>query len=265
MSTKLLTKAVAVSLMLTLVACSDNDDSDNGSSDFNPDLDSNITPGIPGGDTTSIAGLWDGSTTVDEVENTVYWNIASNGVLTRYDYQQDGTADSSGENCYVIGDPITLTPEGGDSYSIADVASTIVRSDDNLTVTLAEEDKNDLDEDGDVTENLTLDLTLLTTPTLADLNSCSSEEAAPETDEETGNDSPNLDDQAGSGLPSFGADRPTMSTLDCEYEGGTIVGDIGDGSINDADYRCESGQSPIANILDPDGVPVHTEGAVCCV
>lgn len=273
MSINILTKAVAVSFVLTLGACSDSDDTDSDSSELNPDLDSTVIPGEPGGDTTAIAGLWNGSMMADGVEDVIYWNVAADGVLTRYDYQQDGTNGSSGQNCYVIGAPMTLTPEGGDSYSIADVAATFVRDGDNMTVTLVEEDKNDIDEDGDVTEMPTLDFALLTTPTLADLNDCTSEEASQNPDVNDGetvtttstSDDPALiDDQAGLELP-VGQERPGITAEECGIEGGSIVGDIGDGAIHRSEYLCESGQPPIASILYPEDGPIPIEGAVCCV
>lgn len=49
-----------------------------------------------------------------------------------------------------------------------------------------------------------------------------------------------------------------MSAADCEGRGGTVVGDIGDGRTHRPDYRCEGGQTPIAD------VPVGVEGSVCC-
>lgn len=63
--------------------------------------------------------------------------------------------------------------------------------------------------------------------------------------------------------PPFGdqepaADRPTSTIEECEAQGGTIVGDPGDGSVHREDYRCESGEAPISRI--ESGV----EGSVCC-
>ncbi len=54
------------------------------------------------------------------------------------------------------------------------------------------------------------------------------------------------------------ADRPTFTVEQCEDEGGTIVGDPGDGSVHREDYRCENGEPPIARI--DSGI----EGSVCC-
>lgn len=139
-------------------------------SEFNSDLDIALNTGEPGGDITTIAGLWDGTTS--DGNDVVYWNFAANGVLTRHDYQQDSGAVASGENCYAVGDPITVTPEGGDDYSIFDVAVTAAVTDESLTVTFLEADKNDLDEDGDTNETPVLTWTRLNTPVLEDLNNC---------------------------------------------------------------------------------------------
>jgi hypothetical protein len=61
------------------------------------------------------------------------------------------------------------------------------------------------------------------------------------------------------------ADRPQLTAEACEAEGGTVVGDIGDGAIHRPDYRCpESGEAPIGTIVDDAGGPIGIEGAVCC-
>lgn len=52
--------------------------------------------------------------------------------------------------------------------------------------------------------------------------------------------------------------RPTMTDAECTAQGGTVVGDIGDGAIHRADYVCPSGSAPIGTI------PVGIEGSVCC-
>ena len=115
------TRAIVVLLVFGLAACSSDDDDDidiepsNESSDFSDQAPESINTGEPGGDISAIAGLWDGSNTDGEVADIVYWNMAANGVLTRYDYQQDGVAGASGDNCYIIGDPITVSPEDDNS------------------------------------------------------------------------------------------------------------------------------------------------------
>jgi hypothetical protein len=79
-----------------------------------------------------------------------------------------------------------------------------------------------------------------------------------------GADAPVTDE--GPGLPPSGGDasRPTLSAADCEAQGGQSVGDIGDGAIHRADYRCEGGEAPLGDIVAGEGEPVAVEGAVCC-
>ena len=158
---------------LLLGSCGGSGDSNSiATSEFNPDLVDTLISGEPGGDITTIAGLWDGSTSNGDTTDVVYWNFAANGFLQRYDYQQDGVADASGENCYIVSDAITVTPEGGDDYSISDVAVSAVVSDDSLSVSFLEADKNDLDEDGDSDETPVFTWSRLDSPVLEDLNSC---------------------------------------------------------------------------------------------
>lgn len=160
-----------VTAALLLGACSSSGNNDAaGTSEFNPDLNIAVNTGEPGGDITTIAGLWDGTTS--DGNDVVYWYFATNGVLTRYDYQQDSGSAASGENCYVVGDPITVTPESGNDYSIFDVAVTAVVTDESLNIMFLEADKNDLDEDGDTDETPVLTWTRLNTPVLEDLNNC---------------------------------------------------------------------------------------------
>ncbi|MCR9164051.1 MAG: hypothetical protein ACE37F_01875 [Nannocystaceae bacterium] len=68
------------------------------------------------------------------------------------------------------------------------------------------------------------------------------------------------------GLPGGGgATRPELTADACEADGGTVVGDIGDGAIHQPDYVCESnGQPPVGTIVADEGGPIATEGAVCC-
>lgn len=70
-------------------------------------------------------------------------------------------------------------------------------------------------------------------------------------------DQPDVDDET--------VERPGITAADCEAQGGTVVGDIGDGAIHKPDYVCpDSGAAPIGSIVaDPDG-PVSVEGSVCC-
>jgi hypothetical protein len=58
--------------------------------------------------------------------------------------------------------------------------------------------------------------------------------------------------------------RPELSAEQCEAQGGTVVGDIGDGATQRAEYSCPSGVAPKGNIAAPPDGPVSIEGAVCC-
>ena len=162
-----------IALSLLLVACSsDGDDSTASTSQFNPDLETPENTGEPGGDIALIAGLWDGTVSGVDADDVVYWNFAADGVLTRFDFQQDGGLSASGENCYIVGDPITVTPEGGDDYSIGNVAVSAVVNDETLNVTFLEADRNDFNENGDTDETPSFSWARLFSPVLEDLNSC---------------------------------------------------------------------------------------------
>ncbi|HSC89211.1 MAG TPA: hypothetical protein VLC09_18140 [Polyangiaceae bacterium] len=60
------------------------------------------------------------------------------------------------------------------------------------------------------------------------------------------------------------ATRPELTAEACAEAGGTVVGDIGDGAIHRAEYRCENGSEPSGNIKPAEGGPVAIEGSVCC-
>jgi len=62
-----------------------------------------------------------------------------------------------------------------------------------------------------------------------------------------------------------GNQRTLITQAECATAGGSIVGDIGNGAIHRPEYRCESGQPPIAGIRFLEGEPIPTEGAVCCL
>jgi len=50
----------------------------------------------------------------------------------------------------------------------------------------------------------------------------------------------------------------------CEAGGGAIVGDIGDGAIHRAEYRCPNGAKPSGSIRALGAGPIAVEGSVCC-
>ena len=58
--------------------------------------------------------------------------------------------------------------------------------------------------------------------------------------------------------------RAELTAEECEANGGVVVGDIGDGAIHRADYRCPSGPEPRGAIRAPAGGPLGVEGSVCC-
>ena len=242
---------------MSLTACGSSTSAPEAdTSSFNPDLPGPVDTGEPGGDTTAIAGLWDGTTTTDGVTDTVYWHIANDGVLTRYEYQQDGTADTTGENCYIEGAPRNLTPESGTDYSLFNVAITAVRTDNSLAITFNEPDKNDIDEDGDITETPSYNWTLLTTPTLSDLNLCAT--VVGSTDEL-------IETIAWEDIADYtGPGKPYVTDAVCTTNSGSIVYDIGDGTMFQPEYRCDSGNEPIAYVFFESEF-VADEGAVCCV
>ncbi len=53
-------------------------------------------------------------------------------------------------------------------------------------------------------------------------------------------------------------ERPLLTPEECAAQGGTLVGDIGDGATHRPDFLCPDGAPPIAN------VPLGIEGSVCC-
>src|SRR5262245_32065473 len=59
------------------------------------------------------------------------------------------------------------------------------------------------------------------------------------------------------GTPS----RRELTVAACEASGGVVVGDIGDGAIHRADYRCPSGAEPSGNIRATEGGPMGVEGS----
>lgn len=64
--------------------------------------------------------------------------------------------------------------------------------------------------------------------------------------------------------PSGTSDRKAIAQADCESQGGTVVGDIGDGATQRPGYMCPSGKAPLGSIAPAEGGPTPVEGAVCC-
>ena len=69
----------------------------------------------------------------------------------------------------------------------------------------------------------------------------------------------------GEEMPGSDAERPGITAEACEAQGGTVIGDIGDGAIHRPDYRCpDSDEAPIGSIVPEGDGPIAVEGAVCC-
>lgn len=293
---------IGIALMAALVACSDsNNNQPTASSDeLNPTAAPETDDGKGGGNTTNIAGLWNGTTTQGDISDVVYWVLSDNGVLTRYDFQQDGVQTATGENCYSVGNPISVFPEGDNNYSIFNVTTTTVINEDTLTITFIDADINDLDNDGDTSETPTLNWSLLTTPSIDDLNACTQtqttqdaenqtdgapqsgedqsitieiEESTASGDANNGEDTPGVtasnepEPGISGGIPfdNSNGTRPLMTRAECKTAGGNIIGDIDNGAIHRPEYRCESGEPPVARITYLEGEPISSDGEVCCL
>lgn len=59
-------------------------------------------------------------------------------------------------------------------------------------------------------------------------------------------------------------DRTVLSEQECKAQGGSVVGDIGDGATHRSSYVCASGAAPLGDIAPPKDGPIPVEGAVCC-
>jgi hypothetical protein len=100
--------------------------------------------------------------------------------------------------------------------------------------------------------------------TLVLLAACSTPPATPPADspdptgaEQKPDETPDVD--------SGSDERPQITASECEAQGGTIIGDIGDGAIHRPEYRCpDSGEAPIGTIVAEGEGPVAIEGSVCC-
>ena len=58
--------------------------------------------------------------------------------------------------------------------------------------------------------------------------------------------------------------RPKLTAAQCEANGGSVIGDIGDGAVHRPDYRCANGAEPTGTIVAAEGGPIAVEGSVCC-
>lgn len=139
-----------------LAACSSNDDPlSNDATGNGGDLQTMPTgfplvPATPGGDITPIAGLYDAQRIIDNETDERYALFDATGLFTIYDLEQD--ALGSGDNCYRPTEPVSVTPNGGDSYTIDKRETTIVRSQSGIELSFI--DSTDEDEDGDLSEAL---------------------------------------------------------------------------------------------------------------
>jgi len=66
-------------------------------------------------------------------------------------------------------------------------------------------------------------------------------------------------------MPGSGAVRSGITLEQCRKEGGSVIGDIGDGRIHKVDFLCDSGDKPLGYIVYRANEPIPSEGAVCCV
>ena len=56
-----------------------------------------------------------------------------------------------------------------------------------------------------------------------------------------------------------------ISRQECQDQGGTVVGDIGNGAIFQPDYRCAINNEPPSDVvIAQEGEPIASEGEVCC-
>jgi hypothetical protein len=69
---------------------------------------------------------------------------------------------------------------------------------------------------------------------------------------------------AGPDSTNEAAARPALTAEACEANGGSVVGDIGDGAIHRPEYRCPNGAKPSGSIRAAEGGPMAIEGSVCC-
>ena len=69
------------------------------------------------------------------------------------------------------------------------------------------------------------------------------------------------------GYPVLGgsAERSGLTLQQCRKQGGSVIGDIGDGRIHRANFVCASGRKPLGYIIYNENQSAPIEGAVCCV
>lgn len=89
---------------------------------------------LPGGDTSAIAGYWDGTI---GGQGEQYFVIAPDGLWTEYFLSYDGDI---AENCYWVAETQTLTPEdpAANAYSLADGRALTLTTDEQSTVLTVE-------------------------------------------------------------------------------------------------------------------------------
>ena len=111
---------------------------------------------------------------------------------------------------------------------------------------------------------------MLNTPTLEDLIACTAEEpdqTEGETDQTAGTDTSTETD---ADIPFDNSDgrRPLMTRAECAIAGGSLVDnsdEIDEGAIHRPEYRCESGEPPVARITYLEGESKTAGGEVCCL
>jgi hypothetical protein len=147
--------SAAILSLSTLGACSSNDNdalpTGDGGDQLTLPTGLPVIPATPGGDITPIAGLYDARRIIGTETDERYALFDATGLFTIYDLEQD--ALGSGDNCYRPTAPVTVSPNGGDSYSIDERVTTIVRTETGIDLTFT--DSTDEDEDGDLSETLT--------------------------------------------------------------------------------------------------------------
>ena len=66
-------------------------------------------------------------------------------------------------------------------------------------------------------------------------------------------------------LATVSSTNAQISRQECMDQGGTVVGDVGNGAIFQPDYLCEiNDEPPSDSVVAQDGEPIASEGEVCC-